>query len=278
MRLLTLGLADGRQASSIDAAIEHHLNAGGRRFRAALCLSVSSALGLRACDALCLASACELLHNASLIHDDLQDGDRIRRGHETVWSRFGEDVAICAGDLLVSAAYSALSEVSAPAKISSLVRLAHERIAEAIHGQVADLSYQQLSLADIDSYEQVAVAKSGSLLSLPMELPLRYADNPGAAATARSAAHAFAVGYQIADDLDDVERDSGVDGRAAGLNAVLVLRAAGYHSSAEHRATARAIACFKTSIERSRVLPNHCGRELTSAAAKLSKQLRGIRQ
>ena len=93
LHAMSSGLADNPHHTSVEAAIGHHLRAGGGRFRAKLALSVSSALNLQADDSEYLAAACELLHNASLIHDDIQDGDPLRRGRETVWSLFGADVA-----------------------------------------------------------------------------------------------------------------------------------------------------------------------------------------
>ena len=77
----------------------------------------------------------------------------------------------------------------------------------------------------------------------------------------------------IVDDLEDVSRDVGADGRSSALNAVLVLRAAGYGKTAEDQAKARAIALFDIAAERSRALPFDCGRALADAAAKLSRQL-----
>ena len=271
---LALGLASAG-SPTVDSAIAHHFAAGGGRFRAKLCLSAASALDLRGDDSLALAAACELLHNASLIHDDLQDRDRIRRGREAVWSLFGEDVAICAGDLLISAAYCALAEISIPSRLGVLTRLMHERTAEAIHGQTADLSYRSSKPPSFVVYQEVAAAKSGSLLSLPLELPLQFSGRPDAAILARSAARAFATGYQIADDIKDVAIDSGCDNRDATLNAVLVLRGAGYHNTAEQRARAHAVALFKTAIDQTGLLPHDCGRDLAVAASRLSSELGG---
>ena len=72
------------------------------------------ALGLSEPDVLCLAASAELLHNASLVHDDLQDQDGMRRGAPAVWKKYGSNVAICTGDLMLSAAYAALSVILVP--------------------------------------------------------------------------------------------------------------------------------------------------------------------
>ena len=90
----------------VDAA-RYHFSAGGARVRAQLGLDAASALNLSAQASMACAVAPELLHNASLIHDDLQDGDAMRRDTPAVWSRYGKGTAISAGDLLISAAYMA---------------------------------------------------------------------------------------------------------------------------------------------------------------------------
>lgn len=67
----------------------YHLMTGGSRIRMRVCLDTSLCLGVNDEDAMRLASAVELLHNASLIHDDIQDGDSLRRGLSAVWVKFG---------------------------------------------------------------------------------------------------------------------------------------------------------------------------------------------
>ena len=273
MKMLAIRVSEAGQTETIDDAVRHHLEAGGRRFRANLALSVATALRLQVDDRVCLASACELLHNASLVHDDLQDGDRRRRGREAVWSLFGQDTAINVGDLLISAAYAALAGVSVTTRVPALVSLLHTRVAEAIYGQSADLSLNRADLADFETYETVAAGKSGALLALPLELPLVYAGHSAFAPLAKSAAKAFAIGYQIVDDLADLSRDSGAEGHRKALNAVLVLRAAGFRESAEQHAKTRALTLFDVAVEKSRALPYDCGKALETAAAELVARL-----
>lgn len=74
---------------AMSAAI-YHLKSGGQRLRAKLALHTSVCVGLSEEDGFSLAATAELLHNASLIHDDLQDRDRSRRGRGTVWVVYGE--------------------------------------------------------------------------------------------------------------------------------------------------------------------------------------------
>ena len=205
-------------------AAVYHLKSGGQRIRARLALDSSYCLGLTQSDGITLATTAELLHNASLIHDDLQDRDKIRRELDTVWVAYGDEVAICAGDLLLSAAYGALADVSCADKLPQLIKLVHSRVAYAIGGQCADLSQASTQLLGVDGYLKIATAKSGALLGLPIELALLAADCQEGLGATRAAVDSFAVGYQIYDDLCDFEADRARDGFAATLNIVQVLR------------------------------------------------------
>ena len=228
-------------STAVTAAV-YHLQSGGRRIRARLALHAGTALGLSTDNSVTLAAVAELLHNASLVHDDVQDRDQYRRGVKTVWYAFGDNVAICAGDLLLSAAYGALGdfiEADEARLLPSLLRLVQARTTAAIGGQCADLAFNSdqdaVSAHDISAYKKIAIAKSGALLSLPLELVLLGAGQPGFTEQAKLACEGFAIAYQIADDLLDVEQDTHCrDDKHSSLNAVLVLRGCG-HSQDSYR-------------------------------------------
>lgn len=189
-------------------AAKYHLSTGGQRIRAVLVLHAGKCLGLPPKDTHTLAAACELLHNASLIHDDLHDRDTHRRGQPSIWYKFGDEVAICAGDLLLSASYLALSQLADVASMPKLFALMHTRIASAIRGQCADINRSKHGPITIDDFKNIALTKSGALLSLPTELALVAAKQYPSLVRAREAAAAFAIAYQIHDDLVDVEADA----------------------------------------------------------------------
>ena len=190
------------------AAAQYHLGSGGQRIRAILALHAGNRLGLSEKNCQTLAAACELLHNASLIHDDLHDRDTQRRGQPSVWHKFGDEVAVCAGDLLLSASYLALSQLNGVARLPALFALMHARIASAIRGQCADLRRLTHRALTIGDFKNIAITKSGALLSLPTELALLAAGQDLALVRARQAAVTFAIAYQIHDDLIDVEADA----------------------------------------------------------------------
>ena len=203
------------------AAIDHHLETGGSLVRARLALDASLALSVPTRDAIAVATACELLHNASLIHDDLQDQDPVRRGKPALWHKYGSDVAICAGDLLLSAAFAAIAGLGGQA--APLIMLLHTRIATTIHGQSEDLASVNHASLSLTTYEAIAVGKSGPLLSLPLELALHLSGAASRADVGVRAVNRLALGYQMLDDLADAEADA-----AAGeVNAVTIMTLSG---------------------------------------------------
>ena len=193
-------------STRIQEAVSHHLQSGGQRLRARLALSAGKAVGLKEDDCIILAAVVELLHNASLIHDDLQDRDEFRRGHQAVWSKFGSDIAICCGDLFLSASYAALANVSKASALGKMYQTMHHRSSEAIFGQCADLSITAEQM-HLDAYIAIVRAKSGALLSLPLELVFLLSGQHSALPCTEQACKDFAVGFQIYDDLLDIDVD-----------------------------------------------------------------------
>jgi geranylgeranyl pyrophosphate synthase len=250
-------------------AAHYHLESGGRRMRARLALHAGLSLDMAEADVIALAAAVELLHNASLVHDDLQDRDRTRRGVKTVWSAHGENVAICTGDLLLSAAYASLATFSIAHTIPKLIKLFHERTSSSIHGQCEDLSVQAVQRDDFAAYEMIAIGKSGSLFSLPLELVFVGAGLDVWAPQARQAANFFALGYQILDDISDIDKDVVRTDKPHGLNAVLTLRAAGHGLDAEKIAQTISRKHLLEAASMAELLPNGAGHLLRELALGL---------
>ena len=207
-----LGSTHGARDPQLSALIQYHLKTGGHRSRARLALEAGHALGLAPDVSVTLAIACELLHNASLLHDDIQDGDEERRGRPSAWVVFDINTALCAGSLLMSAAYARLARL--PSGADRLIVHTHMRTADLISGQARDLQSSaqagpdQPSLLSPLGYIETARLKSGSLLALPLELALLAAGKGSSSvAVARLAGESFAVAYQIADDIADREAD-----------------------------------------------------------------------
>ncbi len=264
--------------NSARIAVEHHLAAGGNRLRASICLDASARLGIIATDAIVLATVCELLHNASLVHDDLLDRESTRRGGPSVWVAFGDDVAVCSGDLMLSASYGAVGKISDPAMLPDLIRLIHRRASEVIAGQCAENAAKSAVSLTMLQYENLALGKSASLLTLPLELPLFVSGNSASLGRAGRAASAFSIAYQMADDLEDFDADQ----RAGSLNVVTVVQgqdSCGYEQ-ARSIVRKRAAILFQVARKEASLLPFECGSILEAHATTALKglaadQLRG---
>ena len=233
----------------------YHLQSGGELIRGRLALHASLALGLKTSDALSLAASAELLHNASLVQDDLQDGDKLRRGASAVWAKFSPNVAICAGDLMLSAAYAALASISNAHVIPNLLSLVHNRLATVTSGQCADLAARRRSHIDCEEYKAIVIAKSGALLSLPLEMALTVSGEGHWTHEARAGAESFSVAYQVADDLHDVQCDAA----NGSLNIVTVFSNSGHSDDASQRACQLGSRHLEAASAAAQMLPKGAG-------------------
>ena len=260
-------------------AAAYHLTTGGQRVRAKIALQAGLAIGLSTTNAITIAATVELLHNASLVHDDIQDRDEVRRGQQAVWVRFGVNTAICAGDLLLSAAYATLCKLEDSRALANMILLVHERVATTIDGQSADLAAGASTLSDdvtaLVRYQQIAIAKSGALLSLPIELVLLAAGQQEYLPHAWRAAAAFAVGYQIVDDLHDLQSDVSTGAAVSAYNIVSVLEATGSVNESIEKAKVLGLEKIDLAIVLAKRLPYNTGECLGAYAHQLRHVLVG---
>ena len=262
-----------RSTESASDAAAYHLKAGGQRVRTKIALQAGLDAGLDSSDAVVIAATVELLHNASLVHDDIEDGDEDRRGQPAVWCRFGVNTAICTGDLLLSASYATLCKLNDTRALAQMISLVHKRVSMAIDGQCADLRAGTAKLVDIATavthYQQIAIAKSGALLGLPLELVLLAAGHEAYLSDAWATAQAFAIGYQIVDDLHDVQTDSSSETAKSGYNIVTVYKGAGSPEQAVENARQLGLEKINLAISLANSLPFKIGERLADYACAL---------
>ena len=175
---------------------------GGKRLRPRLCQAVFDACGGR--DGLSpVCEAVECFHKASLIHDDIEDGDEERYGRPTVWKEHGVPVAIAVGDWLVARGYNliARSGFACAAKMLEVTTASHLRLCE---GQGDDL----LGVAGTEGYVSVCARKTGEAFALAAQLGALAAgadDEPY-----HRWGLAYGVLFQINDDIADVGESDGL--------------------------------------------------------------------
>ena len=135
----------------LSEAMRYAVGTGGKRIRPLICLASAVAVGGKVEDAKYPAAAIELLHNYTLIHDDLpaMDNDRERRGKPTVWVKFGEANAILAGDALLALAYQVAAK--APRNVAAIVDVLGEKGVGVVEGQVEDIRRETLDGSRVSS-------------------------------------------------------------------------------------------------------------------------------
>ncbi len=144
---------------------------GGKRIRPALCVFAGELFGGSPQSALPGAVAVELIHNFSLVHDEVQDRDAERHHRPTIWALHGEGQAINAGDYLITRAIDALVASDAPpSRAASALRILNDAMARMIAGQWADLSFEARLDVTAAEYLEMVRGKTGALLGAPLAM------------------------------------------------------------------------------------------------------------
>jgi geranylgeranyl diphosphate synthase type I len=195
---------------------EYHLEAGGKVVRPALALLSARAVGAAEATAVPGAVAVELVHNFSLVHDDLMDGDVERRHRPTVWAVHGAAAAILCGDAMLALATQVLLDIGTLDAIEAARQLA-AATQELIRGQHADLDFEQRRFVGVDECLAMAAGKTGALLACSASIGAVLAGAPASAVRALSTYGAeLGLAFQLVDDLLGVWGDSATTGKPVG--------------------------------------------------------------
>ncbi|MDA8300166.1 MAG: polyprenyl synthetase family protein [Actinomycetota bacterium] len=216
-----------RLPASIQRAASYHIGwteadgqprhqRGGKFVRAALAILSAEATWADAEVGLPGAVAVELVHNFSLLHDDLMDGDLERRHRPTVWALWGPSLALLAGDALATLSVQVLlgtGSPEAPAAASALSRATAEMIA----GQADDLAFEQRRNVSVEECMGMSTAKTGALLGCAASIGAVLAGAPPATARALEGfGRHLGVAFQAVDDLLGIWGDPATTGKPAG--------------------------------------------------------------
>ena len=211
-----LAIAESKTApQNLQKALHHSIFPGGARIRPQLCLAVATACG----DddpalSTAAASAIELLHCASLVHDDLPcfDNALVRRGQASVHAAFGERLAVLAGDALIVLAFQYVASCSmrSPLRLAPVLRTIATSVG-APHGIVAGQAWECDSKVQLKQYQK---EKTGSLFEAATAAGAQAA---GADAdTWKPLGEWLGEAYQVADDIRDVLADQAMMGKPQG--------------------------------------------------------------
>ncbi|MGH2967903.1 MAG: polyprenyl synthetase family protein [Solirubrobacteraceae bacterium] len=209
--LAGLRFANEPAAAGLEEAMRYSLLAGGKRIRPVLALATAKAVGREAREVLPLAAALELIHTYSLIHDDLpaMDDDALRRGRPTCHVKYGEDVAILAGDGLYAEAFRLVLQEQAGEPARLLAAVCELAAATGVNGMVGGqyIDVRNLVPSGAATLRRLHELKTGRLIGASVEcvLLLTGAEPAGTTLTHfRSFAAELGVLFQIVDDILDV--------------------------------------------------------------------------
>ncbi len=192
--------------------------AQGKRLRPLLLLLTVAANGtdwLRAAPA---AAAVELIHNFSLVHDDIQDNSGLRRGRETVWKKWGLAQGINAGDglfVLANLAISDLEERFPADTILKVAKILHATCLDLTRGQFLDISYETRTDLPIEDYWPMVAGKTAALLSACTHIGAILGGADEAACEAyRDFGHYLGLAFQVRDDYLGIWGNSALTGKS----------------------------------------------------------------
>ncbi len=189
-------------ANLYDAA-QYILGLGGKRVRPVAVLLGCELFSEVNDDALNVASAIEMFHNFSLIHDDIMDKAPLRRGQPTVHSKWGEATALLAGDVMFAQAYDYLTQIDM-AYIKKIIQLFNKTSKEVCEGQQLDMDFENEEKVSFDNYLNMITLKTSVLLAASLQLGALLG---GASAGNQDHLYAFGkklgIAFQIQDDYLD---------------------------------------------------------------------------
>ncbi len=150
-------------------AASYMLEDGGKRIRPVLCLMGNELFGSISSETWVVASALELFHNFTLIHDDIMDRAPLRRGKQTVHAKYNDSTALLAGDVMLLQAYEYLNE-SGSDKIKELIRLLNKTGQEVCEGQQLDMDFEDAGAISLNQYLQMIELKTAVFLAASLQM------------------------------------------------------------------------------------------------------------
>ncbi|UED83087.1 polyprenyl synthetase family protein [Streptomyces profundus] len=191
----------------------------GKALRPALVFACAEAVRGSAEEALAPAVAVELVHNFSLLHDDILDGDTTRRHRATAWTVFGSSAALLAGDALLIHASRVLTEEAALPRTLTGLRWLSESTTQLIEGEQTDLHFEERSRVTLGECLLMAERKTASLLACACALGALWGGGDQRQTEAlRRFGHHLGVLFQLTDDLLGIWGDPAVTGKPAGAD------------------------------------------------------------
>ncbi|MBI3175462.1 MAG: polyprenyl synthetase family protein [Chloroflexi bacterium] len=212
------------------AALEHLLAAGGKRVRPTLGLLVGNMLGAEEARLITLGAAVELLHTATLVHDDLIDGALLRRGIPTLNARWSPPATVLTGDFLFARA----AKLAAETDHLPLMKAFSETLAIIVNGELTQM-FSSRGLIERDNYYKRIYAKTASLFEMTSRAAAMVSPvDEDLIESMRDFGYQIGMAFQVVDDILDFNGDQAAVGKPVGsdlLNGLVTLPAIYYAES-----------------------------------------------
>lgn len=195
---------------------EYFLGIGGKRIRPVMCLMGNELFDEINPDAYHVATAIELFHNFTLIHDDIMDKAPLRRGMETVHHKFGESTALLSGDVMLIRAYDYLNEIR-DTYLHKILDLFNKTAREVCEGQQLDMDYEKHDTVQLDQYLNMVELKTSVLIAASLQMgAILGGAGEGNAKHLYEFGRNLGIAFQIQDDYLDAFGDPDKFGKKVG--------------------------------------------------------------
>ena len=210
------GLVKEPVPCSLYEPLKYVLAGGGKRIRPVLLMLACEAVGGNARNAIHAGAAIEILHNFTLVHDDIMDNAGSRRGRKTVHIKWDTNVAILVGDELLALAYRELLQTKSP-NIQRIARTFTDGVVEVCEGQAYDKEFETRSGVTVDDYILMIDKKTAKMVSVAAEIGALVGNgSPLEIRALRLYGHHVGLAFQIQDDLLDIMADEAELGKKIG--------------------------------------------------------------
>lgn len=219
--------AGDEQHPDLRSALEHLLAAGGKRIRPTLNLLVGNMLGAPEEKLITLGASVELLHTATLVHDDLIDGALLRRGMPTLNARWSPAATVLTGDFLFARA----AKLAAETDYLPLMKLFSETLAVIVNGELTQM-FSARGVIERDNYYKRIYAKTASLFEMSsLAAAMLATEDESMCASMKIYGYEVGMAFQIVDDILDFTGEQSTVGKPIGsdlLNGLVTLPAIYY--------------------------------------------------
>ncbi len=205
-----------KEPSTLYASCDYFLSLGGKRIRPVMCLMGNELFGEINPDIYHVATAIELFHNFTLIHDDIMDAASLRRGMQTVHAKFGTNTALLGGDVMLVTAYEYLNKINV-SHLPRVLTLFNKTAKEVCEGQQLDIDFEKMENVSFEQYIKMIELKTSVALAASLQVGAILG---GASEGNRQHIYEFGrnlgIAFQIQDDYLDAFGDPEKFGKDAG--------------------------------------------------------------